>query len=392
MRIFLQKSSISLYISNKDVLQFSSNKRYFFDKKALLHQIKKWDDHLPWIQPFYAMKANPCNEIIKTIMNPGISLQNKIGFDSASVGELELALHYMNESKNIIYTNPYIIPHEKKIISELLPKVKVKVVDNLLELKKIIEYEINTALLIRLISNIYNANVPFDTKFGCTIDEAFEIIEYAMKNNIKIKGISFHIGSGGDFSRKNAYEKAIQYAEPILKYLETGLKDEKPILDIGGGLLYDTNLEEALGWTKELSQKYTIISELGRYYAEPSYHLAVQVIGKTKRGIYLDNGLYHELNVYNWEKWRLPKLTHYYDTNTDTIEEVEDFSKVKIFGPTCDSMDTMNDCDFPNEFEIGDWIFLHNMGAYTSAGKVDFNGIKGASNSICYLSNIPITI
>jgi ornithine decarboxylase len=323
--------------------------------------------------------------MIKTMMNPEICLNNAIGLDSASVGELHLALKYTNLSKNIIYTNPHIIPHEKNNMSELLPKINVKVVDNLCELKKIIEYEIKTEILIRLISNIYIATIPFDTKFGCTIEEAFEIIEYANKHNIKIKGISFHIGSGGDFSRKDAYQIAIQYAEPVLKHLENNLKDEKPILDIGGGLLYDTNLEEALGWTKEFSEKYTMISELGRYYAEPSYHLAVQLIGQTKRGIYLDNGLYHELNVYNWEKWRLPKLTHYYDTNNETIEEVKEFNKIKIFGPTCDSMDTINECEFPNEFEIGDWIFLHNMGAYTSAGKVDFNGIKGASNSICYL-------
>jgi len=385
MRVFLEESAISLYLSNKDKLIFSSNKRCFFDKIALIKQIKNWDNTLHWIQPFYAIKANPSNEIIKTIMNPETILNNEIGFDSASVEELHLALKYKKSSKNIIYTNPHIIPHEKNSMSELLPKINVKVVDNLCELKKIIEYEIKTELLIRLISNIYDATVQFDTKFGCTIEEGFEIIEYANKHNIKIKGISFHIGSGGDFSRKDAYKIAIQYAEPILKYLEVILKIEKPILDIGGGLLYDTNLEEALGWTKELSQKYTIISELGRYYAEPSYHLAVQVIGQTKRGVYLDNGLYHELNVYNWEKWRLPKLTHYYDTNSDTIEQVKDFNKIKIFGPTCDSMDTINECDFPSEFEIGDWIFLHNMGAYTSAGKVDFNGIKGASNNICYL-------
>jgi len=385
MRIFLQKSAISLYLTNKDKLHFSSRERCFFDKVALIKQIKKWDTILHWIQPFYAIKANPCNEMIKTIMNPEITLHNNIGFDSASVGELQLALDHMNCNKNIIYTNPHIIPHEKNILSELLPKINVKVVDNLCELKKIIEYEIKTDVLIRLISNIYDANVQFDTKFGCTIEEGFEIIKYANKHNIKIKGISFHIGSGGDFSRKNAYEKAIRYAGPILKYLEILLKDEKPILDIGGGLLHDTNLEEALGWTKELSQKYTIISELGRYYAEPSYHLAVQITAQTNRGVYLDNGLYHELNVYNWEKWRLPKLTHYYDTNSETIEEVRGFNQIKIFGPTCDSMDTMNDCEFPNEFEIGDWIFLHNMGAYTSAAKVDFNGIKGASNNICYL-------
>ena len=386
MRIFLQKSAISLFLKNKETLIFSSNKRWFFDKSSLIKQILKWDSTLHWIQPFYAVKSNPCNEIIKTFTDSDLGiLNNVVGLDTASVWEVEIAFKYVNSKKNIIYTNPHMIPHEKNIMSELLPKINVKVVDCLCELKKIIEYKIQTSLLIRLISNIHIANVQFDTKFGCTIEEGFEIIHYAEKHNIKIIGISFHIGSGGDFPRKNAYQKAIDYAEPLLKYLENLLQNEKPILDIGGGLLHDTNLEEALGWTKELSEKYTIISELGRYYAEPSYHLAVQVIGKTKRGIYLDNGVYHELNICNWEKWRLPKLTHYYDTNSETIEEVKDFEKTKIFGPTCDSMDTINDCEFPNNYEIGDWIFLHNMGAYTSAVKIDFNGIKGASNNICYL-------
>jgi len=382
-----------LYLKNKENFIFSSKNRWFFDKSSLIKQILNWDSTLHWIQPFYAIKSNPCIEMIKTITNPDLDiykeelhkLNNTIGLDTASVEELEIAFTYMKSSKNIIYTNPHMIPHEKNKMSEFLPKINVKVVDSLCELKKIIEYEIHAAILVRLISNIHIANIQFDTKFGCTIEEGFEIIEYAEKHNLKIKGISFHIGSGGEFSRKNAYQKAIDYAEPLLKYLETLSTNEKPILDIGGGLLHDTNLEESLGWTKELSKKYTIISELGRYYAEPSYHLAVQVIGKTKRGLYLDNGLYHELNICNWEKWKLPKLTHYYDTNSETIEEVKDFEKIKIFGPTCDSMDTINDCEFPNEYQIGDWIFLHNMGAYTSAAKVHFNGIKRASNNNCYI-------
>lgn len=331
---------------------------------------------MPWIKPYYAIKSNPSIEIINTLLDKKMKTNNAVGLDAASINELKISLSH-SVSNNIIYTNPHTISHEKDILSEMLQKVDLKVVDSMCELKKMIKYNIQANLLVRLISNVCLANCQFDSKFGCNIQEAFEIIKYAKKHNIKVKGVSFHIGSGGNFKRKDAYKTAIEYAKPVLNYLEKELNNEKPILDIGGGVLYNTDLEDALGWTKHLP--YKIISELGRYYSEPSYHLAVQIIAETDRGIFLDNGVYHELNVYHRDHWDFPKLTHYYDTKNGKIEEVKEFKKVKIFGPTCDSYDTINECIFPSSYNIEDWIFLKNMGSYTSAGKVDFNGIRGAS-------------
>jgi ornithine decarboxylase len=383
MRIFLSDKSITTFLQYKhQLLSFSSSNRWFFDKFALLNQIKNWDKQLYWIKPYYAIKANPSIEIIKILTKPKIPLNNCIGFDSASINEIKLSLDYIKPN-NIIYTNPHMIPHEKEILCSLLKKTSLKVVDTLCEVKKIEEYKIKTDLLIRLISNIHVANVKFDSKFGCDLKEAFEILKYADEHNLKIKGISFHIGSGGDFSRKDAYLKAIEYAEPMLQHLKQKLGNELPILDIGGGVLYDTNLSDALGWTKELP--YKIISELGRYYAEPSYHLAVQITAKTSKGVFLDNGIYHELNVYHRDHWSFPKLTYYYDTLSKTIEKIKEYKKITIYGPTCDSYDTINECNFPDVFEVNDWIFMNNMGAYTSAGKVNFNGINSASDNTYFL-------
>ena len=155
------------------------------------------------------------------------------------------------------------------------------------------------------------------------------------------------------------------------------------ILDIGGGILYDTELKDILGWTKYLPFK--IIAELGRYFAGPSYHLAIQVTAKTQRGIFIDNGVYHDLNVYNRDHWKFPKLTHYYDIKNDSIveikEEICNYQCKNIFGPTCDSHDVISDCVIPINIEIGDWIFMDNMGAYTKAASVNFNGIISASSS-----------
>ena len=204
----------------------------------------------------------------------------------------------------------------------------------------------------------------------------------AKKNNYQIKGISFHIGSGGDFNRKDAYIKAFNYSKPILDEIKEIFSIEKPILNIGGGLLPNTNLYETLGWTQDLINKYEIIAEPGRYFSEPCYHLACQVICKNKRGIFLDNGIYQELNVYHRDHWNFPKISYLIDNKNITKLNVEDLEEKEIFGPTCDNYDTINLCKIPKNININDWIFFPNMGAYTSAGSTEFNGIKMPSNTI----------
>jgi len=334
--------------------------RWIFDSSNLLKQIHKWNTQLPWIQSYYALKSNPSEEMVKILS------EHNVGFDAASNQEVLLAKKYSND---IIYTNPHTILHEG---TPYLKDVRFKVVDDISEIDNLKSVD----LLIRMNSCIETANCKFDSKFGCTREEAYEIIHYANKHNLKVRGISFHIGSGGLHNRKKAYLCAYKYAQPVLRYLRS-FSNELPILDIGGGLLPNSDLTEILGWTKYVP--YEIIAEPGRYYSEPSYHLFTQIISKTKRGIFLDNGIYHELNIYHRDHWEFPLLTHSYDSETKETKEISEYETIKIFGPTCDSYDTLNYARVPKEACVGDWIFLDNMGAYTAAGNCDFNGILGAS-------------
>jgi len=343
---------------------FNIKNRWIYDKKAIINQINKWQNTIPWIKPFYAVKSNPLQYLLKDITNHNF----KVGLDVASIKEIKTALKY-TDIENTIYTNPHSIPHE---CDNLL--FNIKVVDSLCELEILNKNNIKCPILIRTNSYQNNSLINFDSKFGATIEEAFEIIKLAKKYNYYVKGISFHIGSGGNYSRKDAYISAYENIKPLLKYISS--YEKKPILNFGGGLLYDTDLNDALGWTKDLP--YEMIAEPGRYFSEPSHHLAIQVIAKTNRGIFLDNGVYHELNCYHRDHWEMPKLSYILENNN--INKVTDFTTSTIFGPTCDSYDTINKCDFPTNIEIGDWIILPNMGAYTNAGMVEFNGIKGASS------------
>jgi ornithine decarboxylase len=252
----------------------------------------------------------------------------------------------------------------------------MKVVDSICELELLNTNHIKCPILIRINSDIKTANINFDPKFGANRVEAYDIINLANQYKYTIKGVSFHIGSGGNFSRKDAFQHAYINSIPILKHIQT-FNTQQLILNLGGGFLYDTDLTNALGWTKDLP--YTLIAEPGRYFSEPSHHLTTQVIAITSKGIFLDNGVYHELNCFHRDNWNMPQLTHRIHNNK--ISTIHKYTPNVIFGPTCDSYDTMGIHNFPTNIKVGDWIFLPNMGAYTNAGLVEFNGIQGAS---CY--------
>lgn len=360
---------------------FNSNNRWIYDKYALLEQANKWSSHIPWIKPYYAVKSNPLPYILDDLIqyrpysDDASQLDDEsfyIGLDVASSKETNEALKYTT-IENTIYTNPHTIPHE---IETNNIQYNIKVIDSICELELLKKHNIKCPLLIRMNSGVNIATINFNSKFGATREEAYDIINLAIKYNYIIKGVSFHIGSGGKYSRKEAFQSAYYInALPILKYIQLFNKD-KLILNIGGGFLHNTDLKEALGWTEEL--QYKMIAEPGRYFSEPSHHLAVQVIAITNKGVFLDNGVYHELNCFHRDHWTIPKLTYLVDNGL--IHNINNYKSHVIFGPTCDSYDTLGTHELPLKLDVGDWILLPNMGAYTNAGLVEFNGIKGASS------------
>jgi ornithine decarboxylase len=364
MNIYTTSFGINIALHNYTTL--NTKTRWIYDKTALLKQANKWALQIPWIKPYYAVKSNPLSYMIDDLTN--YKLIN-IGLDVSSIKETNMALKYTT-LKNTIYTNPHTIPHE---INKSL--FNLKIVDSICELELLHKNDIHCPILIRINSGIKDANINFDSKFGATKKEAYDIINLANEYHYIIKGVSFHIGSGGNFSRKDAFQQAYINVKPILNYIQIFNK-QKLILNIGGGFLYNTDLTEALGWTKDLP--YTIIAEPGRYFSEPSHHLAIQVIAITPKGIFLDNGVYHELNCFHRDHWTMPKLTHCIENNK--IKEIHNYKSNIIFGPTCDSYDTIGRNKLPNDIQVGDWILLPNMGAYTNAGVVDFNGIQSASS------------
>ena len=382
--------STGINLALKHYNQFNTKMRWIYDKSALLKQAKNWSTCIPWIKPYYAIKSNPVSYILEDLVEYNKSIKFKylhdtikphqIGLDVASIKETLTALKYLSID-NTIYTNPHTIPHE--INEHLHIPFYIKVVDSICELDLLNTYNIKCPILVRVNSSttLNKANINFNSKFGATIEESYKIIELAHKYNYDVKGVSFHIGSGGTYSRKEVFQSTYYVnAKPVLNYIEQVFNKQSPdlVLNFGGGFLYNTDLKEALGWSEQLP--YKMIAEPGRYFAEPSHHLAIQVIGITERGIFLDNGVYHELNCYHRDHWKMPLLSHCIENNT--ITNINNYNSSTLFGPTCDSFDTIGLQKMPTDIKVGDWILLTNMGAYTNAGAIEFNGIKSASSFI----------
>ena len=49
-----------------------------------------------------------------------------------------------------------------------------------------------------------------------------------------------------------------------------------------------------------------------------------------------------------------------------------------IWGPTCDNLDKITENYWAPQLEVGDWLLIDNMGAYSVSKMTDFNGFEKA--------------
>ena len=169
------------------------------------------------------------------------------------------------------------------------------------------------------------------------------------------------------------------------------------LLDIGGG--FPGYNQEGKITFEEISEKINnalddffhvtefpnndlkIISEPGRYFVSASHTLVLNIIGKKEKIIdddkfftyYLNDGVYGSFNCIFFDHAK-PKITPYNERDGKLY-------KSTIFGPTCDSMDTISKTCMLPDLAIGEWVYVENFGAYTTAAASTFNGFQ---HTPCY--------
>ncbi|VEU24352.1 DEKNAAC105519 [Brettanomyces naardenensis] len=360
------------------------------DLGELKRLVRNWQERLPRIGIFYAVKCNNDLNLLKTIANLGL------GFDCASKNEIQSILDLGITSSRIIYSNPCkSIPY---IRYSRDVKVDLTTVDNLDELQKIKEFHPDCGLLIRILTDDSTSTCPLSVKFGASIDYAKSLVDSCKDLDLNLRGIAFHVGSGcKDFK---TIRTAVADCKTIYEYAELkGIRMDS--IDVGGGFEQETFklssevLRSAIEdyFPQSEYPNMNLIAELGRYLSSSCFTLAAHVTSKRsdmfKERIYLSDGIYGNFNciLYDHQVVEPRVLTSkgefkfeedYFDINT--ISNSKEYS---IWGPTCDGLDCIKEkCRLSSEVDTGDWLYFKNIGAYTSVASTSFNGFTSEMECI----------
>lgn len=349
---------------------FTKHSFYAFYPHRVWNQVHLWKSYLPFITPHYAIKSNPEPLLIKTLYPHGVK------FDCASLQELKLVKENIPEQNSlqnyIIYANPcksYVdLEYAQKEVNS-----PITVIDSFEELDKLVEINYKGGAFIRITTDDIGSKIPFSGKFGLSPVLVSKLGEYAKARQIDIKGISFHVGSGGNDGK--IYYKTVQIAKILCDQLKQYGHNANTI-DIGGGFLSDSNdFIKKVHYIKGAYDKnYNFISEPGRFFSSVSQDFFVKVIGKKpwKDGwrYTIDDSLYGQFSCIPFDQvtpnWvRIPL--------NENIT-VRNKTKGLLMGRTCDSVDVIAKSECMEELEVGDWLWFPNMGSYTNATANEFNG------------------
>lgn len=354
---------------------------FVIDHEKIRQNYKEFREHLPNVQVYYAVKANPDPEIVKTLFDMGCS------FDVASMPEFMLVYENIKDMHDkerqdwiwdrIIYANT-IKPIETL---EALDKYKPLVTfDNIEELKKIVQHAPHAGLVLRIRVPNTGSMVELSSKFGAHPGEAVDLILEAFAMSLVVEGLSFHVGS--QCTNFENYIQGLQLSANISKEAETRGGQKMKILDIGGGfpVKYNPRVRSikvlARKLNAEIKRLFTpdmeILAEPGRFLVANACTLVAKVIGKAVRDgkscYYIDDGIYHTFSGQIFDHCIYP---------IKTFKEGEKNISA-VFGPTCDAFDTITlSAELP-ELNIGDLVYSENIGAYSHASSTRFNGFPPA--------------
>jgi ornithine decarboxylase len=327
---------------------------------------EEWTRVFPTIRPFYAVKCNPDSKIVKRLSELGT------GFDCASPAEIDLAIEAGVDPNDIIYANP--VKRATDIRYAWSRGVTMTTVDSDYEIAKIDQCAPHMKVILRIKASDPTAQCVLSNKYGVEFSDAKRLLALAKCLNIRVIGISFHVGSG--CRDQSSYKVAMQEARQLYT-------DDMYILDIGGGFTYGNLpgdiIHEAL--IAFADTNVTVIAEPGRYFAEQVGTLVSPIIGKKvlpdETQYYISDSLYGSFNCILYDHAK-PVVETYKTYKSD-------LRKSRVFGSTCDGMDEILPEVYLPDMEVNDWMIFEKMGAYTTAASTNFNGIPFTTRTRYYL-------
>lgn len=354
---------------------------YVYEIRKLKNLYKRWVTLMPDVVPYYAIKCNPDPYVLSCLADMGAC------FDAASPAEMTAALELVPPSR-IIYANP--CKPTGDISTACKKGISLTVFDNIQEFDKIMsEAEAGgMEMLFRIYASDPTAKCVLSNKYGATADEWKHILSEVVGRGEgargRVKGVSFHIGSGANDPR--AFASAIDAARTVFE-MAKHMGFTMSVLDIGGGFTY-TNIEHMAVCVNESIAEFhatypdvSIIAEPGRYFAESIADLYTKIIGvrvrSNERHYWINDSIYGSFNNIVYD--------HAQPIPTAVVLHDHPHVNAVIWGSTCDGMDKIVESVPLPILSLNDWLRWDNMGAYTQAGASHFNGIPFADIQKIYI-------
>jgi ornithine decarboxylase len=366
---------------------------FVIDHDEIRRNYATFRKHLPRVQAYYAVKANPDPLIVRTLFDIGAS------FDVASMSEFRLVGENIKELTpeerrrwiwdKIVYANPI---KAIETLVELDPYAPLVTYDNAEEIRKIRTYAPHAGLALRLKVANTGAVVELSSKFGAEPTEAVDLILQAERAGLTVEGLCFHVGSQTTIVEN--YVRALQMAAGIFRQARSRGCTNLTVLDIGGGFPapYDASVkpfpEIAERINQELDhlfpQEVEILAEPGRFIVATAATAVSRIIGKAVRDgrlcYYIDDGVYHTFSgvIFDHCHYHLKAFKH------------GPPAPCTVFGPTCDALDVVSRTEqLPANLELGDLLYSENIGAYSHASSTFFNGFPPAQVTHVHRDRVP---
>jgi len=336
------------------------------DSEIIRDKTRRFVAALPRVRPHYAVKANPDPRVLETLIEEGA------GFEIASVAELDLLLELGVRAGEIFYSNP--MKSRDSIAHAVAKGVEWFVIDSLEELQKIHSLKADARLYLRVDTPNIGSDWPLAGKFGAHSAEVREIIAAAAGLNADLAGVGFHVGS--QCRNPENWRVGIEKSRTVFDHMaKAGLNPR--LLNIGGGFpvrhvkpipAIEVIAEVVNRSLEAFPDSVRIVAEPGRFLVSDAGYFVCRIMGTairgSKRWMYLDAGLFGGI-IETTEGLK-------YKVRTDRAGPDIPWN---VAGPTCDSIDVvMRDEPLPSDLQEGDYFYIKNAGAYTTAYASNFNG------------------
>ncbi|MCP5180965.1 MAG: type III PLP-dependent enzyme [Pseudomonadales bacterium] len=347
------------------------------DRSIIARQYDELLGAFPYAKVFYAVKANPAQEVLELLRDRGSS------FDIASIYELDRVLGLGVEPHRVSYGNT--IKKSRDIRYFYERGVRMFATDSEADLRNIAKAAPGSKVYVRLLTEgTQTADWPLSRKFGCQTDMALDLLVLARDLGLVPWGLSFHVGS--QQRDIGAWDAAIAKVKVIFERLAEEDNIRLKMINMGGGFPanYVTRTHDLATYAEEITRFLVedfgddlpeIILEPGRSLVGNAGMLVSEVVlisrkSRTSlhRWIYLDVGKFSGLIETMDESIKYPV----YSDKQGELEEAI------LAGPTCDSADILYEnyrYPLPLTLAIGDRLYWFSTGAYTTSySAIEFNG------------------